>query len=819
MRVPLSWLRTWADVPAAADEVAAALVRAGLEVEAVEPVGRDISGVVVGEVCSVEELTGFRKPIRFCEVSVGGAPRGIVCGATNFAVGDLVPVALPGAGLPGVPFTITARETYGRVSDGMICSAAELGIGEDAAGILVLPAGTEPGADLVAALGLRDDVLDITVTPDRGYCLSVRGVARESAIAFGTAFRDPAAVELPSANEPAYDVRVEDPGGCDRYVARRVSGLDPAARSPLWMRRRLTLAGVRPISLPVDVTNHVLLELGQPMHAFDRHRLSGPITVRRARAGERLVTLDGVARVLDPEDLVIADASGPVALAGVMGGAGTEVTAGTTELLLESAHFDPAAVARAGRRHRLSTEASRRYERGVDDDLPAAAAEAAVRLLAGLGGARPVAGVTDVDARPARPVITLPVRLPGEVAGTPIAPATVRRRLVEVGCALSEGDPLRATVPPWRPDLREPIDLVEEVVRLEGYDAIPAVLPSAPAGRGLTPGQRLRRGVGRALAAAGYVEVMTYPFVPDSVWDAFDLPAQDPRRRTLRLVNPLAEDEAALRTTLLPGLLAALARNVGRGMTDVGLFEEGLVYRPRPGAPTAPLVPVDRRPDTEQLAALDDALPDQPRRVAAVLAGDRAPGGWWGPGRAAGWADAVAVAHTVAGAIPVELTISAHRHQPWHPGRCAALHLDGSLVGHAGELHPRTVAALSLPAGTCAMELDLDQLVAAAPGEVAAPVVSTYPVATLDLALVVDAAVPAAHVAAALRDGAGPLLESLRLFDVYAGPQVGAGRRSLAYALRLRAPDRTLTAEELAGVREALVASAARTTGAVLRGA
>lgn len=818
MRVPLSWLRAWADLPATGAEVAAALVRAGLEVEGVEPVGAGIHGVVVGAVCSVEELTGFRKPIRYCEVSTGGPPRGIVCGATNFAAGDLVPVALPGATLPGVPFPITARQTYGRISDGMICSAAELGVGEDAGGILVLPAGTEVGADLVAALDLRDEVLDITVTPDRGYCLSVRGLAREAATAFGVGFGDPAALAAPTAAEPAYDVRVEDPAGCDRYVARVVTGLDPAAPSPFWLRRRLVLAGMRPISLPVDVTNHVLLEMGQPMHAFDRDRLRGPITVRRAAPGERLVTLDGVDRALQPEDLVIADSSGPVALAGVMGGAGTEVTAETTDLVIESAHFDPASVARTGRRHRLSTEASRRYERGVDDDLPAAAAEAAVRLLIDLGGAAPARGVTDVDARTPRPGIALPVELPGVVAGTPIGPPVVRRRLTDVGCQVAGDDPLEVLPPSWRPDLREPIDLVEEVVRLEGYDAIPPVLPAAPAGRGLTPGQRLRRRVGRVLADAGYVEVLTYPFLSDAVWDAFGLPAEDPRRRTLTLANPLAEDEAALRTTLLPGLLAALARNVGRGAADLALFEEGLVYRPRPDAPAAPAAPVDRRPDAGQLAALDAALPAQPLRLAVVLAGEREVGGWWGPGRPVSWADAVEVARTVAAAVPVELTVSPDRHAPWHPGRCAALHLDGALVGHAGELHPRVVGALSLPTGTCAMELELDALIAAAPKAVPVPAVSTYPVATLDLALVVDAAVPAGSVEASLREGAGPLLESVRLFDVYTGAQVGTGRRSLAYALRLRAPDRTLTADELGAVRDAAVAAAGRATGAVLRG-
>ncbi len=819
MRVPLSWLRAWADLPdVPAADVASALIRVGLEVETVEPVGRDLDGVVVGEVCSIEELTGHRKPIRYCEVSVGGPPRGIVCGATNFAVGDRVPVALPGATLPGVPFQITAKPTYGRTSEGMICSARELGVGEDAAGILVLPPDTELGADLAAALHLRDDVLEIAVTPDRGYCLSVRGLAREAATAFGVAFGDPAVLDLPVADGPAYDVRVADPVGCDRYVARTVTGLDPAAESPLWLRRRLTLAGMRPISLPVDVTNHVLLELGQPLHAFDRARLAGPITVRRAAPGERLSTLDGTDRELDPGDLVIADPSGPIALAGVMGGAGTEVTGSTTELVIESAHFDPRSVLRSGRRHRLSTEASRRYERGVDDALPAAAAEAAVRLLVRLGGATAAPGVTDVDARPPRRQVSLPVALPATVAGMPIPPAAVRRRLAEVGCEVSGDDPLEVRPPSWRPDLLEPIDLVEEVVRLEGYDAIPSVLPLAPAGRGLTPGQRLRRRIGRALAGAGFVEVLTYPFVAPEVADGLGLDAGDERRRAVGLVNPISAAESSLRTTLLPGLLAALRRNVSRGLADVALFEEGPVFLAGPPGAAAPAELSPGRPPAATLAALDAALPRQPRRVAAVLAGEREPAGWWGPGRPARWADAVAAARLVVTTAGLEPAVTAAPTQPWHPGRGARVWAAGSPVGYAGELHPRVVARLSLPAGTCAMELDLDRLIAATPEMVPAPQVSTYPMATFDVALVVAAAVPAAEVETALREGAGPLLESLRLFDVYTGPQVGQGRRSLAYALRLRAPDRTLTAEDVAAVRAAAVAAAARATGASLRG-
>jgi len=818
MRVPVSWLRDHADLPdVPAREIAGALIRAGLEVEAVSVVGDGVSGVVIGEVLEIEELTGYPKPIRYCSVDVGEGPRGIVCGATNFAIGDRVPVALPGGTLPG-GMEIRARTTYDHLSDGMICSARELGLGEDHSGILVLGDSVQVGADAVAALHLRDVVLDIAVTADRGYCWSLRGVAREASLAFGVLFRDPAELSAPPGAGPAYDVEVQDQTGCDRYVARAVTGLDRAAQSPLELRRRLLLAGMRPISLAVDVTNYVLLDLGQPLHAFDRAQLTGAIVVRRARAGERLTTLDGVDRALDPDDLLITDGSGPIALAGVMGGGPTEVTADTVDLVIESAHFDPYVVARTARRHRLATEASRRYERGVDDELAGVAAEAAVRLLVELGGAKAESGVTDLDARAPRPAIRLRLELPAEVAGRPYDARTVRRRLGDVGCRLDgDGQSIAVTPPSWRPDLNRPIDLADEVIRLEGYDTVPTVLPPAPAGRGLTARQRNRRRLAQTMAGAGYIETPSYPFVSPAVLDAFGLDPDDVRRRAVRLANPLDDGEPLMRTTLLPGLLSALRRNVSRGFPDLALFELGSVFRSRPGASPAPRPPGGVRPDAAVLAALDAALPEQPLHLAVVLAGARQPVGWWGAGRDATWADAVEAGRRVGRAFGVPVGVRQGRQPPWHPGRCAELLVDGSPVGYAGELHPRVLNALELPARACAMEIGLERLLDLAPETLPAPSVSVYPVATLDVALVVADGVPAAEVEAALRSGGGHLLESVRLFDVYRGDQVGEGRTSLAFALRLRAVDHTLTSAEVAAVRDAALRAAAEATGAALR--
>lgn len=859
MRAPLSWLREYVDLPVAETgrDVADRLISAGLEVETVEQTATGLTGpLVVGKVLAIEELTGFKKPIRYCQLDVGtagtrpGEPQNVICGATNFAVGDKVVVVLPGAVLPG-GFAVGSRETYGHLSEGMICSERELGMGDDHDGIMVLPPEYEVGTDAIELLGLVDEILDIAVTPDRGYCLSMRGLARETATAYGLPLRDPALLDVPTPNSYGYPVKVADPLGCDRFTARTVTGVRPEAHSPVWLRRRLQKAGMRPVSLPVDITNYVMLELGQPLHAYDSSRVEGPLGVRRAERGEKLTTLDGSDRVLDSGDLVITDNRGPIGLAGVMGGANTEIAesaadpetgqvSGTTDIVVEAAHFSPVSVARTARRHKLSSEASRRFERGVDPEATAAAAQRAVDLLVLLAGGTAEAGVTEIRTPSGPHTIRIPADHPDKVAGVTYGRETVVRRLQQVGCdvygdvarsasmggggwATGGPDELTVTVPSWRPDLTDPNDLAEEVIRLEGYESLPATLPRPLPGRGLTERQRLHRRVGRALAGSGYVEALSYPFVGDAVFDAFGLDSGDARRRTLQLANPLSDEEPGLRTTLLPGLLTALRRNVGRGSQDLALFETGLVFLPTGTETAPPRLPVDGRPTDEQIASLDSALPAQPRHVAAVLTGAREAAGWWGKGRPAEWADAVEAARRVAREAGAELALENTRFAPWHPGRCAGFYADvdgtRTLVGHAGELHPRALKALGLPERTCAMELDLDLVERAGSGPVRAPHVSSFPVATQDVALVVDAAVPAADVETALRAGAGELLESLRLFDVFTGEQLGDGRKSLAYALRFRASDRTLKAEEASAARDAAVASAVERTGAALRGA
>lgn len=837
MRVPLSWLRDYVDIPAGESgrAVAERLVRAGLEVETVEVIGGDVTGpLAIGHVLEIEELTGFKKPIRFCQVAVGqehGHPdtpgiRGIICGARNFAVGDLVVVALPGAVLPG-GFAIGSRETYGRLSDGMICSERELGLGEDHDGILVLPPGTaQPGVDPAAILGLGDEVLDIAVTPDRGYCLSIRGVAREAATAYGLPLRDPG-VELPelppAAGEDPKECAVEDDALCDLFVLRTLRGFDPSAPTPVFMRRRLAMCGMRSISLAVDVTNYVMLEVGQPLHAFDEQSLRGPVVVRHARPGETIETLDHVVRSLDPDDLLITDDRGGISIAGIMGGLETEIGSASVDLVIEAAHFDAASMGRSSRRHKLSSEASRRFERGIDRTLPPYASARAIALLIEHGGGSYV-GMTAVESPATETIITINVDLPSKVGGAPIDDAVVVSRLTAVGCEIRrEGDTLTVRPPAWRTDLTDPNDLAEEVLRLDplGYDAVPSRLPRARPGFGLTDRQRAHRRVGLALAGAGFTEVLSYPFVGAAELEALGIAEDDPRSRLLQLANPLSDEQPGMRTTLLPGLVVAARRNIGRGETDVALFETGSVTFPLPsgieGEPPRP--GVSGRPSDSELDSLKALLPAQPRHVAVLIAGDRTPAGHWGPAVPATWADAVEAMRSVASAVGADLQVGrGATPAPWHPGRVAQLQAGEVIVGFAGELAPKVCERMGLPARTCAAEVDLDALVAAGTPVAKAPEVNTSPVAKEDVALIVAADVTAAAVADALRAGGGELLESVRLFDEYVGPQVGEGRRSLAFALRMRARGRTLTAEETTAVRVAAVAAAEQATGAVLRG-
>lgn len=829
MKAPMSWLRDLVTLPAdvTTATLAEQFTNVGLTVERVESTDSPVTGpLVVGRVLSyVDEPQKNGKLIRYCRVDVGDehndpatdelpASRGIVCGAHNFDEGDLVVVSLPGTVLPG-NFEITARKTYGHVSDGMIVSELELGLGDDHDGIIVLEPGTaSTGTQAQDILWSPDEVLDIDVTPDLSYCLSMRGLAREAAIANRVTFEDRYRLQLPAPVEGGHPV-VLDSDRCGSFVALTIEGVDPTAPSPDWMAGRLRAAGIRSISLAVDVTNYVMLESGQPLHAYDAEKLQGPIRVRLAHEGETLTTLDGQLRKLSTDDLLITDDSGPIGMAGVMGGQDTEVSETTSSIVLEAAHFEPTSVSRTFRRHALPSEASKRFERGVDPQVPYAAARRAAKLLTAHGGGQ-VTAETVVGSAPSPRAVSLRSGLISDILGTRVEQDETLRLLQAASIGVTAlGDSLTVTAPSWRNDLVDPYDVIEEVGRHVGYDRIGLRVPVPPVTRGLDPALRDSRAAMRAVAGLGFTEVLSLPFISVQEIDQLSVPEGDHRRSLIRLANPLSETHSHLRTTLLPGLFSAVARNTSRSLTDLALFEKGKVFFDG-GEPDAPRPGVAERPSEEDLAALDAALPAQPETMAAVVTGNWKPAGWDGPAVAADWTHVVAFAETAASAIGVELDRRNAEMAPWHPGRCAELSVNGIVIGHAGELHPSVIAAYRLPDRACAVEFNADLLLghAAQGGEIAS--LASFPLAKEDVALIVDAAVPAVDVEAALAEGAGDLLESISLFDVYTGDQVGEGKKSLAFGLRFRA-DRTLTDAEAAEARQSAVKVAQDRFGAVQR--
>ena len=834
MKIPVSWLREFVEIPEklSGREVSELLLKVGFEVEGVDTVGDVRGALVIGRVKTIEELTDYKKPIRWCQVEVGAAHgnaetpgiRGIVCGARNFVEGDTVVIALPGTTLPG-DFTIATRETYGHISDGMICSVRELGLGDEHDGILVLPSDAgKPGDDAFPVLGLGDEVLDISVTPDRGYALSMRGMAREVAISQGVAFVDPGTslAELPEAAGSAIQAASDDYEACDLLVLRTLGNYNPAAPTPDFIKARLAAVGVRSISLAVDLTNYVMFELGQPLHAFDADKITGTIRARWAKKGEELETLDGIKRTLSPTDLVIADDARVLSLAGVMGGAYSEISATTTRVCLEAAHFNPVEIARVSRRHKLSSEASRRLERGVDRMLPPVASARFAALLLEHGGAT-FEGTSGVEQAPNPTVIAFDPAMPGQVAGHTYEPANIEKILTALGCIVdSKAAQWNVRVPSWRPDLVAAIDLVEEVIRIDGYEKVPATLPTAPAGRGLTPAQKLQRRVGLHLAGRGLVEVRNYPFVGAAEFDALGIPAGDSRRHAVQLANALSDEQPLMRTTLLPGLAGAVSRNLSRGFTDIALFEISSVSLLTPkqsatGVTDPPRPTVAKRPSEKDIAALEALLPEQPLHLGVLLTGALRPAALGAKPTPAAWNDVIEVALALGIELGVTIDVAAADYAPWHPGRCAALSAHGVALGYAGELAPKALENLGLPKRSVALELNLSALLDVANVVAAAPSVWTFPVAKEDIALVVKSDVAATDVLNVVRTGAGDLLEDIRLFDVYEGSQVADGHKSLAFALRFRAQDRTLAAEEVAAARQSGVDAAAKAFGATLR--
>ncbi|MGA1457882.1 MAG: phenylalanine--tRNA ligase subunit beta [Aquiluna sp.] len=821
MKVPLSWLAEYVELPkdATPHDVMEQLVRVGLEEESA--IGGEITGpVVVGKVLEfVEEEQSNGKTIRWCQVQVGPNPqdvRGIVCGARNFEVGDKVVVTLPGAVLPG-GFEIAARKTYGHVSDGMIASAKELSLSDDHDGILrLVTLGLDPelGSDALELLGLNEAAAEVNVTPDRGYCFSIRGIAREYSHATKARFTDPASLVTP-AKVSGFDLKISDSSpihgtaGCSNFLLVGVEGIDATSPTPSWMANRLKLAGMRSISIAVDITNYVMLELGQPLHAYDLDKLTGGIEVRRANKGEKITTLDDKERILHEEDLLITDESGPIGIAGVMGGASTEVTDSTTKILLEAAIFDPISIARSARRHKLPSEASRRFERGVDHKVSAYAAARAAQLLIELAGGK-LSGLGAEHVTEMAPIkISMDVGFPAALVGYDYSEKEVVAALEMIGCKVSGKGSLEVEVPSWRPDLRHKTDLAEEVARLVGYDKIPATIPVAPPGRGLTRKQQLRRKVLGALVGSGFVEVLNYPFYTPEQNSWFSSAG------AIELENPIQSEAGQLRKELLPGLLQAASRNVSRANSNLAIVEEGSAFIAG-GTPVTALPAGNQRPSDKVLASLNASIPSQPRKLAGAVLGD-----WVAqqPGQApieAGYQQAISALVTALASIGVESGLTQAEVMGLHPGRGAKVIVSGQEVGIVGELHPDIADELHLPGRVGVFEVDLSAIFDLAPELIAASEIGVMPAATQDLSLVVGLDVPSAELIETIREGAGELLESISLVDDWRSETLGQ-KKSLTFSMIFRAKDKTLTAAEATAAKEAAVQLAAERHGAELR--
>ncbi|HEX2032149.1 MAG TPA: phenylalanine--tRNA ligase subunit beta [Actinomycetota bacterium] len=771
MRVPVPWLREFCPTDLRAEELADALTLRGVEVGGVLRPWADLRGVVVARVLDVADHPKADR-LSVATVESGSGDRQVVVGVRNYRPGDLVPYAPAGATLPGFSAALERREIRGVTSDGMLCSPKELAISPDHSGILVLPEELGPGEELAALFELDQAVLDVEVFPNRPDLLSVVGVAREVAAATGEELLPPEA-KAPEAVERAAgaaSVEVVDPDRCPRYLARVIRGVGPGP-SPLAAQVRLTAGGMRPLSSVVDATNYALLELGHPLHPFDLNLLAGPgIVVRRAAGGERLRTLDGIDRVLEEDDLVIADLERAVAVAGVMGGGDSEVGPGTVDVLLESAYFQPLGVLRTARRLGVRTEASVRFERGADPEAVGPAATRAAALILEWAGGTLLAGEIDVGRAPPRRSLSVRPERASALIGTDLGSAEVREALGRLRLRATDRDgEVIVEVPGYRADLEREVDLIEEVARVAGYDRVPSTLPGVRQAGGLTHDQRLRRRVRDVLAGAGLVEASSSSFVAASDLRLFE----DVRRHGVRIANPVSEEEAYLRTSLLPGLVRAARRNVANRRTSVRLFEVGRTF------------------------TAEGADPDEAERLAVLLTGPAAEE-WPGERRPLDFLDAKGVLEHLLRALGVRRWgLSQIAFAPFHPGRCAEIVLEGQPpVGELAELHPGVAETFDLPDRVAVFEVRLDRLLAEAADDVVYRDVSRFPPLRRDLAYEVGRDVPAGAVRAALVDEAGPLLDRVLLFDVFEGPPVPEGRKSLALHVDFRAPDRTLTDEE-----------------------
>ena len=806
MKAPLSWLQEFVPIELSVDELASRLALTGTEVErvslmGVSPEGDNLSRFVVGKVLDRQRHPDADK-LSVCIVDVGEAePRTIVCGAPNVASGQTVGVVLPGGTMPN-GMQIKDAKLRGVKSSGMIMSEAELGLAAKSEGTMELPGDWQAGAPLSAYFPLSDSVLEVEVTPNRPDCLSVRGMAREIAAITQVPFEEGLRYPYPSGDRPVDDdiaIEVLDPDLCPRYAARVIRGVR-IAESPLWLKARIVQAGMRPVNNVVDVTNYVLWALGQPLHAFDLHTIrGGRIIVRRAYPGEKIITLDNEDRVLTDDMLVIADAERASVIAGIMGGLDSEVTDQTTDILLEGAAFSGPCIMRTSGALGLRSEASTRYEKGLDPEMITQALDMACKLFVEVCGGEVSAGTVDVRTAPLpQTVLSLRSSQVERVLGLAVPADETAGILARLGCEVGGGaKELTVTVPGFRRDLEREIDLIEEIARVHGLEQIPSTLPSRRVGRGgLDRRQALQRIIEDLLVGAGLAQAITYSFGDEGWADRLRLPADDERRQAVTISNPLSVEQSRMRRMLLPGLLETVRANQAVREYDARLFEVGRVFHPS-----------------------GSLLPEEQTKVGLVLSGEAKQDSWLGSERPIDYYLAKGLVERLEAALNFRLQYTPASEPFLHPGKSAVLRTgDGRCLGWVGEVHPLVAQEYDLRSSVVvAAELDLDALVAASPPVSTFKDLLAYPVVEQDLALVVDAAVPASDLVEQLRAAGGDLLEDVVIFDVYEGAQVGEGKKSLALRLSFRASDRTLNDAEVNELREAILDKVSSALGAQLR--
>jgi phenylalanyl-tRNA synthetase beta chain len=803
MKVSLRWLRDYVDIDITPQELADRLTMAGLEVDAVEQYAPAFTGVVTARILTMRRHPDADK-LHLLEVTAGGEPLPIVCGAPNMKPGDVVALATVGAAIPG-GYTIKSSKIRGEASEGMLCSEDELGIGPDASGLLILPPDTPLGENLIDVLNLRDTVLDIGITPNRADCLSIVGIAREAAVLCGRKLRYPKI----SFKESAEDIRsltsveILDPDFCPRYTARMIKGVK-ILPSPKWVRERLEAVGLRAINNVVDVTNFVMMELGQPLHAFDfRFLEEGRIVVRRSREGEPFVSLDGKTRALNAETLMICDGRKPVAIAGIMGGENSEVKEDTETVLLESAYFNPSTIRRGARFLGMGTDAAFRFERGIDPEGVVRALDRAAQLIADLSGGRVCRG--HIDTYPKKVPVSGPIRLRMDrveaILGTPVkaSEATAIFRGLEMSVKKEGRGVLSVTPPTFRVDLWREIDLIEEIARIHGFDKIPVTVPAIPVPGELHDRKReFESAVRSALNGLGFAEVLNYSFISPNSAEVLGFPEGDGRRRFVRIANPLTEDQAVMRTTLLYGLLDTMRRNVNAGSPDLKLFELGKIF----------------------IAAGEGEQPREIDKIALLVTGSRYGENWHFQSLAADFYDIKGALETLAGALRVGgLRCEAAADIPWlHPGRAARVFVGEREIGAFGELHPDAAGRMDLRGRAFVLEVEAGPLTGGAEGAVRYREYSRFPSMIRDVAFLVGLETEAAKMIALAGAAGEELLEKVDVFDVYSGKGIPVGMKSLGLRFTYRSASKTLTDEETGQAHGRIVKKIVETTGARIRG-